>query len=338
MFVILCLALTWLAIIEVVTLSLRDYIPKMFTSDPTILHAITVHMFVGAVSIFCDTINGSLAGTIVGCGFQSIAIVFNVLCYWIVGTPLAVVLTLVVQLGALGYWIGQATGAFLLCCSYITIIAALNWRKQSDLAKKVADLQEREQNSQDSKTSSDANTPGQHSSSNDATIPKPESARNSEIAHEDSSVKSESSSMPGPDVSCNSALEPNASSSPHGEKGKNSQHHPHSEVESKEKRKSVIRCGVGWKVIILRLLIIATFVILCAGSLVTSQMFVYHHQPCNATIADNETEVLQILSTSVPGRSVTTSAMANVARLLSPTPTPTPTALMSNQQLLHFRG
>lgn len=325
MFVVLCVALAWLGIIEVVTLALRDYTPKIFTSDPTILHAITVHMFIVAVSIFCDTVNGALAGTIVGCGRQGIAIVFNVLCYWIVGTPLAVVLTLVVQLGALGYWIGQATGASLLCCSYITILAALNWKKQSELAKKMAVLQEREQNSQDSKTSSDADNPEQQSSSNDATNPKQESTRNSAIAHEDTSGKSESSSMPDPNVSRNSALEPNATSSPHGGKGTNSQH-SHSEVESKEKRRSVIRCAVGWKAIILRILTVGTCVILCAGSLVTSQLFVYHHTPCNATIAGNESEVLQILSTSVPGRSVTTSAMANIAHLLSPTPTPTPTA------------
>ncbi len=156
MFVILCIALAWLAIMEAVTLGLKDYIPKVFTSDPTILNAFTVQMYAVAATIFLDTMNGTLAGTIVGAGWQGIGLFLNVLCYWVLGTPLAVILTLVVHLGALGYWLGQVSGGFLLFCSYIILIAALNWKKQSDLAQKMAALQEKKQKTQDSTNS----TPG----------------------------------------------------------------------------------------------------------------------------------------------------------------------------------
>ena len=157
MFVILCIALAWLAIMEAVTLGLKDYIPKVFTSDPTILNAFTVQMYAVAATIFLDTMNGTLAGTIVGAGWQGIGLFLNVLCYWVLGTPLAVILTLVVHLGALGYWLGQVSGGFLLFCSYIILIAALNWKKQSDLAQKMAALQEKKQKTQDSTNSTPGN-------------------------------------------------------------------------------------------------------------------------------------------------------------------------------------
>ena len=149
MFVILCLTLAWLAVMEAVTLGLKDYIPKVFTSDPTILNAFNLQMYAVAATIFLDTMNGTLAGTIVGAGWQGIGIFFNVLCYWVLGIPLAVVLTLVVHFGALGYWLGQVSGGFLLFCSYIILIATLNWKKQSELAQKIAALQEKDHDSQD---------------------------------------------------------------------------------------------------------------------------------------------------------------------------------------------
>ena len=149
MFVILCLTLAWLAVMEAVTLGLKDYIPKVFTSDPTILNAFNLQMYAVAATIFLDTMNGTLAGTIVGAGWQGIGIFLNVLCYWVLGIPLAVVLTLVVHFGALGYWLGQVSGGFLLFCSYIILIATLNWKKQSELAQKIAALREKDHDSQD---------------------------------------------------------------------------------------------------------------------------------------------------------------------------------------------
>ena len=97
-------------------------------------------------------------------------------------------------------------------------------------------------------------------------------------------------------------------------------------------------CSLGWKVIVFRILTVGICLILCVGAIVISQIFVYEHAPCNAPIVGNETEILQTMSTSVPGLTITTSTVANAAaHLLSPTPTPTPQAMRSNQQLLLFR-
>ena len=366
MFVILCLALAWLAVMEAVTLGLKDYIPKVFTSDPNILNAFTVQMYAVAATIFLDTMNGTLAGTIVGAGWQGKGLFLNVLCYWVVGTPLAVVLTLVVHLGALGYWLGQVSGGFLLFCSYIILIATLNWNKQSELAQKIAALQEKGHKSQDctnsppiDKSESKSNVDNaiahdEDTSSNSgsgltlknypkpvleptaASSPKGETrsttGETSSPTEETSSPTGETSSPTG-----ETSSRTGKTSSPMGEKRQSTEHN-HSATESKGMMKSGSMCSLGWKVIVFRILTVGICLILCVGAIVISQIFVYERAPCNAPIVGNETKILQTVSTSVPGLTITTSTVVNTAaHLLSPTPTPTPQAMRSNQQLLLFR-
>ena len=338
MFVILCLALAWLAVMEAVTLGLKDYIPKVFTSDPNILNAFTVQMYAVAATIFLDTMNGALAGTIVGAGWQGKGLFLNVLCYWVVGTPLAVVLTLIVHLGALGYWLGQVSGGFLLFCSYIILIATLNWNKQSELAQKIAALQEKGHKSQDC--------------TNSPPIDKSESKSNVDnaIAHDEDTSSNSGSGLtlknyPKPVLEPTAASSPKGetssptgeTSSPTGEKRQNTEHNQ-SATESKGMMKSGSMCSLGWKVIVFRILTVGICLILCVGAIVISRIFVYERAPCNAPIVGNETKILQTLSTSVPGLTITTSTVVNAAaHLSSPTPTPTPQAMQSNQQLLLFR-
>ena len=359
MFVILCLALAWLAVMEAVTLGLKDYIPKVFTSDPTILNAFNLQMYAVAATIFLDTMNGTLAGTIVGAGWQGIGIFLNVLCYWVLGTPLAVVLTLVVHFGALGYWLGQVSGGFLLFCSYIILIATLNWKKQSELAQKIAALQEKGHNSQDctnippidqSESINNVDNAIAHdedTSSNSGSgftlknYPKPalEPTAASSPKGETSSTTGETSSPTEETTSPTgeTSSPTGETSSPMGEKRQNTEHN-HSATESKGMMKSGSMCSLGWKVIVFRILTVGICLILCVGAIVISRMFVYERAPCNAPIVGNKTEILQTVSTSVPSLTITTSTVADTAaHLPSLTPTPTPQTMRSNQQLLLFR-
>jgi len=54
-----------------------------------------------------------VAGILRGSGRQLLGAVVNFVCYYVVGLPLAIVLALVVHMGALGIWIGLAGGNML---------------------------------------------------------------------------------------------------------------------------------------------------------------------------------------------------------------------------------
>ena len=333
MFVGLCVAFTWLAPVEVVTLALKDYIPMMFTSDPTILQAINVHFYVMAVSICGDVLSCCLSGAIIGCGWQHVGAVLNILCFWIVGIPLAISLALAVQLGALGYLMGEATAGVLRLCSYIVAIAAIKWKKQSELAQKMAVLHPGEMTKTSvTNSSKDTNASKEKSSSrmHSASTPKPDNtiaSNNATDLEQDSSKKNESGLMQ--DSPSNPAGDPNETTHKGRKKKSKQLHH---KVESQEnKRKSAAR----WRTVILRILVATPFILLCAGALVTGKMLVYHSTPCNMTTAGNETEYLpldspqgklfQTMSTSSPlCTTKPTGAVTSIIISHLPLPTPTP--------------
>ena len=306
MLVGLCVSLTWLAIVQVVTLSLKDYIPRIFTSDPTIPQAINVHIYVMAASIFCDTLHSYLAGVIVGCGWQHVGAVFNVLWYWVVGAPLGVSLTLAVQLGALGYWIGQASAAFLLLCSYIVVTATINWKKRSEVAQRLAVLHQNE-NGQESESHCNKDTemskamPSQKSPGENTT---------SDPEQRDAIKNTTAAEKP---------MEANSKCS---------------NIESNPSEKNKNKTTVRWKTVVVRVLTAAIFITLCVGTVVISQVLVYRPTPCNSTHAGNmseclsfQSQVFQTMATTSTGPLYTSPSAAVTSLNYLPSPTPTPQQL-----------
>lgn len=304
----LCLACTWLVLAGVVTLTLKDYIPMVFTSDPTILKAINVHIYIISVSMSFDAIYSILAGAILGCGWQLVGAGLNILCFWIVGIPLAVSLTLAVPLGALGYLIGLATASVLLLCSHVGAISMVKWKKQAELAQKMAILPQKEELNKEgvSRSSENADASREQSSNDTAGKCKPCSRRNNiSDSEQDSSKKDESDLMQG--NSSNPAGKPNGIGTPDVGKEETTKQHHHKVEPQENKRTPASR----WKIIILRIAVASPFIILCVGALLTSKLLVYQSSAtCNRTIAGNETEFLpldrphgkefQTISTSVP--------------------------------------
>ena len=128
----------WVMIILVSTLSFKGLLPRLFTTDPCVLDAVSVPMFVVAFSIGCDVVQGSLAGVIRASGKQLLGSIINIFTHWVVGLPLGIVLTIVAGLGATGYWIALTVASFLQGSLYAVILLLMNWRKVSEKAQRMA--------------------------------------------------------------------------------------------------------------------------------------------------------------------------------------------------------
>ena len=128
----------WVTIILVSTLSFKGLLPRLFTTDPCVLDAIAVPMFVVAFSVSCDVVQGSLAGVIRASGKQLLGSIINIFTHWVVGLPLGIVLTVVAGLGAAGYWIALTVAPFLQGSLYAVILLLMNWRKVSEKAQRMA--------------------------------------------------------------------------------------------------------------------------------------------------------------------------------------------------------
>ena len=321
MFVCLSGAFTWLIPVEVLTLSLKDYIPMIFTSDDTILQAINVHFYIMAVTIFGDAVHNCLSGAVVGSGWQHVGAVMNVSCYWIVGIPLAVSMALAVRLGALGYLMGEATATILMVCTYTVAVSVMNWKKRSDVALKMAafHLGEKHCQTSDSSSSKDVNNHEQSVSKNSAGIPSSHSKWNCENEtdlDQNNTMKTKSThAKKTPPI-------PTTESCSEG-----------SNLESRPNGKNKNKSPVGWKTVVVRILTAAPFIILCVGAVVISQELVYHQaMACNTTIPGNmsgylppgqlHAKVLHTMSSNNPLPTKPSDVVSAVNHLPLPTPTP----------------
>ena len=321
MFVCLCGAFTWLVPVEVLTLSLKDYIPMIFTSDDTILQSINVHFYIMAVTIFGDAMHSCLSGAIIGSGWQHVGAAMNVSCYWIVGIPLAVSMALAVRLGALGYLVGEATATILMVCTYTVAVSVMNWKKRSDVALKMAAFHLGEKNCQtsDSSSSKDVNNHEQIVSKNSAAIPNSHTkwkCENETDLDQNNTMNTKSTcAKKTPPI-------PTTESCSEG-----------SNLESRPNGKRKNHSAVGWKTVVVRILTAAPFIVLCVGAVVISQELVYHQaMACNTTIPGNMSEylppgqlhakVLHTISSNVLLSTKTTGVVSTINHLPLPTPTP----------------
>ncbi len=321
MFVCLWGAFTWLVPVEVLTLSLKDYIPMIFTSDDTILQAINAHFYIMAVTIFGDAVHNCLSGAVVGSGWQHVGAVMNVLCFWIVGIPLAVSMALAVRLGALGYLMGLAIATILLACSYTVVVSVMNWKKRSEIALKMAAFHLGEKNCQtsDSSSSKDVNNHEQTVSKISAGIPNSHNKWNCENEtdlDQNNTMKTKST------CAKNTSLIPTTESCSEG-----------SNLESRPNGEHKNKSAVGWKTVVVRILTAAPFIILCVGAVVISQELVYHQaMACNTTIPGNmsgylapgqlHAKVLHTMSSNNPLPTKPSDVVSAINHLPLPTPTP----------------
>ena len=133
-------AVAWLVLVESFTLSLVNYIPTLFTSNQVLLKLMPLPMLALSVLMLADQLQGFLAGALRGAGRQTIGAVSNFGSYWLFGVPLGVVLAIVEDMGALGYWIGLIAATFVQLLLYAVAVFCTNWEDQAHKIHKAATL------------------------------------------------------------------------------------------------------------------------------------------------------------------------------------------------------
>ncbi|KAJ0753905.1 putative multi antimicrobial extrusion protein [Helianthus annuus] len=86
-------------------------------------------------TIFADTVQAILSGVARGSGWQHIGAYINLGSYYLVGTPMALVLGFVVHLKGKGLWSGLVIGSIVQCILLALITCSTNWEKQATMAR-----------------------------------------------------------------------------------------------------------------------------------------------------------------------------------------------------------
>ncbi|TQE01402.1 hypothetical protein C1H46_012983 [Malus baccata] len=133
-------AVTVLAIMEMIVVSTtlfsyRHNLGYAFSKDKEVVERIADMGPLISLSIVMDGLQALLSGVARGTGWQNIGAYVNLGAYYLVGTPVGVVLAFVVHLRAKGLWIGLLTGSTVQAILLTLKTSLTNWQKQASLAR-----------------------------------------------------------------------------------------------------------------------------------------------------------------------------------------------------------
>lgn len=118
--------------------SLQHQVMRVFTDSAEITAAALRVMPVLAVSFVTDGFNCILGGVLRGAGKQSVGAVLNLLGYWCVGLPLALLLGLHARLGALGFWLALLAASAVQNVIQLVFILRMDWQAEAQRAQREA--------------------------------------------------------------------------------------------------------------------------------------------------------------------------------------------------------
>lgn len=129
-----------MSLVEVVTVSLilffcRHIFGYAFSSEKRVVDYVAELAPLMCLSIIMEGLQAVLSGIARGCGWQHIGAFINLGAYYLVATPLAVVLCFVLHLGSRGLWMGLLIGKIVQALCFASITALTNWKKQATEAK-----------------------------------------------------------------------------------------------------------------------------------------------------------------------------------------------------------
>ncbi|KAJ8763231.1 hypothetical protein K2173_025616 [Erythroxylum novogranatense] len=125
-----CAALSVGVFFSIVCLLLGRQIAQVFTSEEVVIELVSNLSLLVAFSVLLNSFQAVLTGAAVGAGRQSMVAYVNIICYYVVGVPVGLILGYVADLQVKGIWLGLILGVLLqvLVLCYITL--RTDWNEQ----------------------------------------------------------------------------------------------------------------------------------------------------------------------------------------------------------------
>ncbi|KAJ3358412.1 hypothetical protein GGF32_000432 [Allomyces javanicus] len=124
----LVMALVMAAVNCVILIALRNQWGYIFTSDPDVIALVASVLPVCAVFQFADGACCVLGGILRGCGKQKQGALINLVSYYLVGLPLALLFTFPLKFELFGIWVGLALAlAFTLIVTGLYVFYSIDW-------------------------------------------------------------------------------------------------------------------------------------------------------------------------------------------------------------------
>ena len=117
------------AIIIIILGTCHDGISRLFTKEEKTVGIVNEVLGILLLYIFFDTIHGVQSGIIRGLGLQVWGSVWTLICYYLIGLPLALWLAFSKDKGVYGLWLGFSIACIVLDLGFLILIECPSWTK-----------------------------------------------------------------------------------------------------------------------------------------------------------------------------------------------------------------
>ncbi|KAI9120242.1 hypothetical protein K1719_008890 [Acacia pycnantha] len=117
-------------IVTSIVFASQNVLGDLFSNEPDVIAYITDIAPFLVMSVFVDSLQGTITGIARGCGWQHIGAFVNFGAYYVVGIPLAAILGFWVCMRGKGLWLGITTGTFCQVIVLLIIISCTDWVKE----------------------------------------------------------------------------------------------------------------------------------------------------------------------------------------------------------------
>ncbi|CAN6582217.1 unnamed protein product [Malus baccata var. baccata] len=118
------------AAIAIATVLIRHVWGKLYSNEHQVIKYVAKMMLLLAVSDFLDGFQCVLSGAARGCGWQNLCVAINLIAYYAVGIPTAVVFAFVLHIGGMGLWMGIICGLVVQLTALVVVNLRTDWNKE----------------------------------------------------------------------------------------------------------------------------------------------------------------------------------------------------------------
>ncbi|KAG5589165.1 hypothetical protein H5410_039679 [Solanum commersonii] len=114
---------------------LRGRLALVFTESIEVVKEVDSLSPLLAFSVLLNSVQPVLSGVAVGAGWQNIVAYVNIICYYLVGIPVGVMLGYFLQLQVTGVWMGMLIGTLVQTIALVMITSKTDWDEQVRLTQ-----------------------------------------------------------------------------------------------------------------------------------------------------------------------------------------------------------
>ncbi|GFP82651.1 protein transparent testa 12 [Phtheirospermum japonicum] len=123
-------------LVSILLLVFQNQYPSLFSDSDVVKEVVYDLTPLLAFCIVVNSIQPGLSGVAIGAGWQGLIAYVNIVCYYVFGVPLGLILGYQLNMGVKGIWYGMVAGTVVQTLILLWIVYKTDWNKEASIAAK----------------------------------------------------------------------------------------------------------------------------------------------------------------------------------------------------------